>query len=269
MSSPSVTMAGPPGSVTNRATAITGTSATLNGAATGNNGGGPAASACFCFGTVQVVGSTNGTTGGLGGTLIATAPGTASDASATAQSASVGSLLAGSTYFYVLVVDNASGFTDSSVTSFSTATVSTAPTALIMSSTDDSITATWSATGSNGGSSVTGFTCTLLLGFNVPSTYSETTTSDQCVFVGLTSDAPWGISVVANNGVGQSSPIVAFTTTKSLPAPAPRPPAKHHAHHKTTITSVEGQTVHHVTAVHGLSTRLPAQVVTAAIDVER
>jgi sugar lactone lactonase YvrE len=77
-------------------------------------------------------------------------------------------------------------------------------TGLSVSETSGSISGEWYPN-----ATATSYTCTLMYGFNDPSTFSETSASTSCNFA-VNSDASWGISVVANNSSGSSSPVVAF-----------------------------------------------------------
>ncbi len=76
-----------------------------------------------------------------------------------------------------------------------------------------------------GSSTDTTYTCTLLYGFNNPSSVTETSSTPSCNFVGLNPAVGYGVEVVANNAGAVSTPAEAF----SPPAPAPQtpPPAKH------------------------------------------
>jgi streptogramin lyase len=77
-------------------------------------------------------------------------------------------------------------------------------TGLSVSETSGSISGSWYPNGT-----ATSFTCTLMFGFNDPSTYSETSSATSCTFA-VNSSTPWGISVKANNSSGSSSADVAF-----------------------------------------------------------
>ena len=74
------------------------------------------------------------------------------------------------------------------------------------------VNATWTGT-----SSATSYTCTLMFGFNVPSSFSVTTTASACSFSGLALTTEYGIQVVANQGGASSSPVVQFVTPAKLP----------------------------------------------------
>ena len=101
-------------------------------------------------------------------------------------------------------------------------------------------TATW-----NGVPGAVSYTCTLLYGFNSPTTFTVTTPSRTCSFGGLDPTTEFGIAVVANFYGGSSAPSSAFAAPPPLPpAPATVP--------KVTIVC-ENNKNHHlkaVTAVH-------------------
>lgn len=104
--------------------------------------------------------------------------------------------------------------------------------------------ATWTGDGT-----ATSYTCTLMFGFDDPTTFSVTTTSDTCKFDGLTSI--YGIRVVANNGLTTSSSVVGFPatpTTTTTTTTVPRPTLR-------TITCVKGKSVRRV---RGVSPHCPA-----------
>ena len=50
----------------------------------------------------------------------------------------------------------------------------------------------------NGYQAPTSYTCTLMYGFGIPSSYSETSTTTSCSFSGLGNNTTYGIGVVAN-----------------------------------------------------------------------
>ena len=56
------------------------------------------------------------------------------------------------------------------------------------------------------------YTCTLLYGFNTPSTFKVTTPTRSCSFAGLSETSTYGVSVVANFGGGSSSPSSAYSS---------------------------------------------------------
>ena len=76
-------------------------------------------------------------------------------------------------------------------------------------------TATW--TPSTTGTPATGFTCTLLYGYNNPSTFTVHTTTHSCTFTGLASQGDFGIAVSATTSSGGSSPVSGFSTLAKLP----------------------------------------------------
>jgi hypothetical protein len=94
----------------------------------------------------------------------------------------------------------------------------------------------------------TTYTCTLLFGFNDPSTFTSTTSGPSCSFVGLSATTPYGVAVVAN-GVGVTStsesafptPMTSTTTTTLHKTPPPR---------RTTIVCVRRKTIRRIRGVH-------------------
>jgi hypothetical protein len=115
-----------------------------------------------------------------------------------------------------------------------------------------SVTGTWVSSGAPS------YICTLMFGFNDPSTYTQTTSNTTCTFSGLSPTIPYGISVVASNGSSISSAVVAFsvlasppvvTTTTTQPPttttlPPPPPPKKR------SILCVKGKHKKRVVAVN-------------------
>ena len=84
------------------------------------------------------------------------------------------------------------------------------------------LSATWTAS-----AGATSYTCTLLFGFNTPSTFTTTVPSAACAFTGLSTTTPYGVSVVSNGPDGSSSSVSAFgaptPTTTSTIHKVPRP----------------------------------------------
>ncbi len=76
------------------------------------------------------------------------------------------------------------------------------------------------------------YTCTLMYGYNVPSTFRETTLSTSCWFGGLAATVSYGLRVTANGQDGSSLGVVDFA----------RPPRM------ATITCVKGDLERHVTS---------------------
>ena len=112
--------AGVPVATSSAATAVTGTTVTLNGLATANDNGTGAATVFFCYGATNAVTSVNGSTCS-GGILAAATPSTATGFLPTAETSNLTGLSTGSTYYFVLVVNNADGFVVSSPTAVVTA----------------------------------------------------------------------------------------------------------------------------------------------------
>ncbi len=93
-----------------------------------------------------------------------------------------------------------------------------APTGLSASFSAGTLSATW-----NPVSGATSYTCTMLFGFNLPTSFTATSTTPSCSFYGVSS-AAMGVSVVANAGGASSSAAVAFpsvspTTTTTTTTP--------------------------------------------------
>lgn len=63
-----------------------------------------------------------------------------------------------------------------------------------------------------------GYTCTLLYGFNAPTSFTVTTSTPSCYFAGLNPQSVFGVSVVANFIVGTSMPASAFEGRPTWPA---------------------------------------------------
>lgn len=80
-----------------------------------------------------------------------------------------------------------------------------APTQLTVTSKGTSISGTWTAS-----TGATSYTCTLLYGYNNPSSFSTTTSSTTCTFAGLSIAQHYGMSVVANANGTSSSPVSGF-----------------------------------------------------------
>lgn len=103
--------------------------------------------------------------------------------------------------------------------------------ATINSKNTQTVTASWT-----GSAYATSYTCTLMYGFNFPSTFSKVTTTTSCSFDNLTVGVEYGIRVVANNGSSSSSPMTQF----AMPA---KPPVK-------SIICARGSSRKRVTAVN-------------------
>ena len=92
-----------------------------------------------------------------------------------------------------------------------------APRNLVVSETQGVITGSWY------GPSGSSYTCTLMYGYNDPSSVTTTVTTPSCTFEGLDTTMAYGIEVAATNSYGASA--VAFGT--AVPAVVKAPPAKH------------------------------------------
>ncbi|HEV2427184.1 MAG TPA: OmpA family protein [Acidimicrobiales bacterium] len=105
------------------------------------------------------------------------------------------------------------------------------PRNLVLTPTTTTVTATWLAP--TAGATPTGYVCTLLYGFNEPSTFTATVTSPSCAFSGLAPSTDYGVQVVAVAPHGESTPVTGFTKTLAAPAspssPGPSRPTTHSA----------------------------------------
>jgi hypothetical protein len=137
---------------------------------------------------------------------------------------------------------------------------------LVVSEAHGTITATWNASRiptlrtphvSSHGFFDLSYQCTLMYGFNLPSTYTVVTTSTTCSFGGLDPTAVFGIEVAVSYGGPYSLPVIGFpavvttsttttTTTTTVPAVPPTP---------KTIKCVRGTVVRHV---RGINPHCPA-----------
>jgi len=123
-----------------------------------------------------------------------------------------------------------------------------APQASVSAPDANTVAANWSAV-----SGATSYQCTLLSGFNTPTTFTQTTSGTSCSFTNLGDSSNFGISVVAINSSGASSASSGFapatpkavttttmpvTTTTTTPVvtttTTPKPVVK-------TITCVKGK----------------------------
>ncbi len=102
-----------------------------------------------------------------------------------------------------------------------------APGAVRLRRTASTLSATW-----NPSAGAVDYSCTLMYGYNVPSTFRETTLSTSCWFGGLSPTVSYGLRVTANGPNGSSLGVVDF-------AKAPR---------MTSITCVKGRLTQRVTA---------------------
>ena len=78
---------------------------------------------------------------------------------------------------------------------------------------NQTIIASWPAV-----SGATSYTCTLMYGYNNPSSFTVTSTSPTCAFSGLSSTVGYGVQVVANGPGGSSAPGVAFASAPVTPS---------------------------------------------------
>ena len=111
------------------------------------------------------------------------------------------------------------------------------------SRTSGSITVSWTPS-----SGATSYTCTLMTGFNVPTSFKVYSTSPQCVFNGLDPSTPYGVQVVVNGGSTNSSPVIGFANIP--PVPTTTTTVHHLIPAKRTITCVKGSLVKHIRAVN-------------------
>ena len=110
--------------------------------------------------------------------------------------------------------------------------------------TSTSITVSWTPS-----AGATSYTCTLMTGFNAPTTFKVYSTSPQCTFNGLDPSTSYGVQVIANGGSAGSSPVISFANVPA--APTTTTTTVHHpAAQKHTITCVKGTVVKHVRAIN-------------------
>jgi streptogramin lyase len=126
------------------------------------------------------------------------------------------------------------------------ATPAPTPTNLSANESAGTLSASWTES-----SAATGYTCTLLYGFNDPSGFTVSTASTSCSFSGLDPAVAYGVSVVANGGGASSSPALSFAqvsppsvTTTTSTTIISRPALK------ITIICVKGHVTKHVRGVH-------------------
>jgi len=124
----------------------------------------------------------------------------------------------GTTYDATVRASNTAGDSPTKGASAVTFDVPSAPQNANAVPADGSLTVTWSAPSSDGGTPVTGYTLTLSpSGGDSPAT----TTSTEHTFTGLTNDQSYTVSIVATNAAGDSQ----AATTGGTPIPAPAAPA--------------------------------------------
>lgn len=99
------------------------------------------------------------------------------------------------------------------------------------SSFSQSITASW-----HGVAGATSYTCTLMYGYGIPSTFKVSTTSASCSFGNLSLNSQYGVQVVAIYGGVSSSPMTMFAPAVQIP--------------KTSIVCARGHARKRVTAVN-------------------
>ena len=119
------------------------------------------------------------------------------------------------------------------------------PSNLVVNESPGSLVATWT-----GGAGATSYTCTLLYDFVEPSTFTEVVLTPSCAFYGLNPAADYGVSVVANVGSSESTPLVGYAVYPKYAAgtSGSRPAI-------TTIICVRGVQVREV---RGRNPRCPA-----------
>ncbi len=81
-----------------------------------------------------------------------------------------------------------------------------APTSLVASVSSSSLSVHWVGT-------ATSYRCTLLYGYDSPSTFTQIVRTPSCTFSGLAPGSEYGVSVVATNLVGTSAPVNVFAVT--------------------------------------------------------
>ena len=128
------------------------------------------------------------------------------------NSATISGLTNGTDYVFRSRAQNATGFGDWSITTYTTATAPTAPTNVTAIAMDGSVTVSWDAPTSNGGSQVTSYTV-----LSSPSGASCTTSALQCEVNNLVNGATYTFAVTAQNAIGQSP--ASSSSAPSTPSP--------------------------------------------------
>jgi outer membrane protein OmpA-like peptidoglycan-associated protein len=168
----------------------------------------------FCY---QATPFTSGT---CTGTVASASPGVTSGTT-TPESFVASALTPETTYFYELVVVDAStGATlFGGVQSLTTPSVPSAPRNVQASHNGPTVVASWTTPSSDGGSPILGYVCRLMYGFSTPSTFTVTTSVTTCSFGGVDPASTYLVKVYAFNAVGESTSVTAVAT----PVPTPTP----------------------------------------------
>jgi hypothetical protein len=205
-----------PTATTLAATSVTTDAATLHGEVF--NPASDPLSVSFCVQTTSFA------SGACSGTSTA-ANGGGTIASVTPYGVSLSGLSAGTTYYYEISATtpaNVSIF--GGVQHFSTVAVlglPSAPTAPSGTLGGGILTAHWSAPQTDGGTPVLSYTCVLMYGFNLPSSFRATTTTTSCTFRGLGTSTSYFVDVFATNEVGSGPSAVVVPTVEAGGSPGP------------------------------------------------
>ena len=185
-----------PGAPTGLTATYGNASVTLSWSAPANNGG-------FAISSYKVT-----TVGNAAKTCIAAAPNT---------SCTISGLTNGTAYSFTVTATNGAALVSvaSSSASATPKTTPSAPLSVSLTPQDAALKVNWAA-GSNGGSSITGYTATA-----TPGDLTCTTVTTTCSISGLTNGTSYSIKVVATNVVGAGS---ASSTVTAVPNVAPAAP---------------------------------------------
>ena len=205
------TLASPPPTVASgSATSVTSTTATLSGTVNPN---GSTATYQFNYGTTTNYGS-----------FVPASPGTVAIGSSPATvSVSLSGLMGSTTYDFQLVATNANGTTNGANETFTTSppTAPSAPTSVTAAPGNGSVTVSWSAPTSNGGSTITGYDV-----YEGTTSGQETTTpvngttaitGTSYTVPGLTNGTTYYFTVEAINSFGNSPASSEVSTTPAAP----------------------------------------------------
>jgi len=138
-----------------------------------------------------------------------------------ATSAYISGLTNGTTYSVVVTATNPQGAGPGSTPQDVTpATTPGAPTGIIVTPSDGTLSVSWTAP-SSGGSDITGYTVTADDGVDAPSTCTTDGSSTTCDITELTNGTAYSVSVSATNAMGTTSSAGSVTSTPATTPDAP------------------------------------------------